>query len=86
MHYEYLGEKGAFILGAIIGLFKWGWDASRYAILGIHFQADFSTTLVQGILLAGLGGAAGWVGRKVMMTAWYYTKEYFDARKKRRGK
>jgi hypothetical protein len=53
-------------------------------IMKIDLPTDFGSKAVSGILIAFLGGAAGYIGKEVVRVAWESLKTYFKNRKKKR--
>ncbi len=59
--------------GAIVCLWQY--------ILNIDLPMDFGSKAVSGVLIAFLGGAAGYIGKEVVRVAWDSLKSYFKKSK-----
>lgn len=82
MHYIDASDKVTFVLGFIIGVFKWGFDAFRASMLNIQ-QPTIWEQIPNVVLLGAVGGAATWIGGKIMKMAWLHLGKAFAQVKSR---
>lgn len=68
------GTKTSIVAGMIGGIWS--------TIANINLPTDFVSKLLEATLTAGMCGAAGWVGKLIVQTAYRSLKMYFLNRKK----
>ena len=69
------GTKTSILAGLIGGAYS--------TIANINLPTDFWSKLFEATLTAGMCGAAGWVGKLIVQTAYRALKTYFKNRKRK---